>query len=368
MLNIQCKKETLLEPLVSVSGIVERRHTLPILSNILIKKSGDTLSFLATDIEIQISTEIKIDKKGDDGSLTVSSRKMLDIIKSLPENSDVNLIQEEKRVLIKSGRSKFFLQTLPSADFPLMELDQTESEKIKFNQKDLKELILKNQYAMAIQDVRYYLNGLFFILNENEVKIVATDGHRLCFSRKETTTQSNKVEIIIPRKTIIELSRLLNQGSESVELNISKNQVEFIFSSIKLVSKLIEGKFPDYERVIPVTLKNEFKMNRLLLLQAMQRASILTSDKFKGVRLLLEKDTLKIVAANTEQEEAQEEIEINYDGQNLDVGFNVGYLIDVLTNLQSEEILWGFNDSNSSSLIRLPENDDFKYVVMPMRI
>lgn len=368
MFNIQCKRDALLTPLQSVSGIVERRHTLPILSNVLLEKSGMDLTLLATDIEIQITTTQTGYEGGADGALTVSAKKLLDILRSLPESSEISLIQDEKRVQLKAGKSRFNLQTLPAQDFPLMVLNEGETQSIQVTQQQFKQLIAKTQYAMAAQDVRYYLNGLLLMVEGNELRAVSTDGHRLAFASQTLEGEFPRMEMIVPRKTILELNRLLADNTEPLMIDMTANQLKFKFGNVNLVTKLIDGKFPDYQRVIPASLKNELLVNRTQLMQAMQRVAILTNEKFRGVRLLLTDGSLKIVAANAEQEEAQEEIEVNYAGDTLDVGFNVGYLLDVLNNIGTEEVLWSFNDANSSSLITIPGNQQFKYVVMPMRI
>jgi DNA polymerase III subunit beta len=368
MFNIQCKKEALLAPLQSVSGIVERRHTLPILSNVLLEKSGSDLTLLATDIEIQVTTTQGNFSAGSDGALTVSAKKLIDILRSLPEGADINLSQDEKRLQLKAGKSRFNLQTLPAQDFPLMVLNEGETQSIQVTQQQFKQLIAKTQYSMAAQDVRYYLNGLLLMVEGNELRAVATDGHRLAFASQVLNGEFPRMEMIVPRKTILELNRLLADNDEVLNIDMTANQLKFKFGHVNLVTKLIDGKFPDYQRVIPASLKNQLPVNRTQLMQAMQRVAILTNEKFRGVRLLLADSSLKIVAANAEQEEAQEEIEVNYSGDTLDVGFNVGYLLDVLNNMGTEEVLWSFNDANSSSLITIPGNEQFKYVVMPMRI
>lgn len=368
MLNIQCKRDTLLVPLQSVSGIVERRHTLPILSNVLLEKKGEVLTLLATDIEIQITTE-QTGAAGDgDGAVTVSAKKLLDILRSLPDSADISFVQDEKRVQLKAGKSRFNLQTLPAQDFPMMVINEGESQRITVTQAQFKQLISKTQYAMASQDVRYYLNGLLLLVEGNELRAVSTDGHRLAYTAQTLETEHPRLEMIVPRKTILELNRLLSDTDALLSISMTANQLKFEFGAATLVTKLIDGKFPDYQRVIPQTLRNQIAVNRTSLMQAMQRVAILTNEKFRGVRLLLTENSLKIVAANAEQEEAQEEIEVAYSGDTLDVGFNVGYLLDVLNNIQTEEVLWSFNDANSSSLITIPGNDQFKYVVMPMRI
>lgn len=367
MLLIKATKEQLLAPLQSVSGIVERRHTLPILSNVLVERKGSTLTFLATDIEIQIRTGTE-SGEGNDGSVTVGARKLQEILRSLPEGAEVSLLVEEKRLQIKAGRSRFNLQTLPAEDFPRMLVASEEAVRLEIRQRDFKALIAQTQYAMAAQDVRYYLNGMLLMTEGKELRSVSTDGHRLAFAALDLAAEVAKREMILPRKTVLELQRLLADSDEPLTVEAGANQIRFSFGAIELVSKLIDGKFPDYTRVIPSQTKNRMTADRLALLQAMNRAAILTNEKFKGVRLVMEPNRMRIMAANAEQEEAQEEVEVEYGGDPIDIGFNVSYLLDVLGNSGSDTIEWGFNDSNSSALVTVPGNERFRYVVMPMRI
>jgi DNA polymerase-3 subunit beta len=370
MLLIKTQRDSLLAPLQSVSGIVEKRHTLPILSNVLLEKKNDLLTLLATDIEIQITTSTGGASSENDAAVTVGARKLQDILRSLPEGAEVSLNLDEKRLQVRSGKSRFSLQTLPAEDFPRMALADGSLKSLTVSQKQFRQLLGQTQFAMAAQDVRYYLNGLLLLVEGKELHGVATDGHRLAYAKLtlETEASATRQELILPRKTVLELNRLLGDNDDPVLIELAPNQIRFSFGNIKLVSKLIDGKFPDYERVIPATLKNVVALNRATLLQSMIRAAILTNEKFRGVRLVLSEGSLKIMAANAEQEEAQEEIEVDYRGDLIDVGFNVGYLLDVLNNTSSETVEWGFNDANSSALLSIPGNERFKYVVMPMRI
>jgi DNA polymerase-3 subunit beta len=368
MVLIKTQRDTLLAPLQSVSGIVERRHTLPILSNVLLEKKGDRLTLLATDIEIQITTATEGAGGDGDGAVTVGARKLQDILRSLPEGTEVSLLLEDKRLQVRGGKSRFSLQTLPADDFPRMTLTEGDTRQFALSQKAFRQLLGKTQYAMAAQDVRYYLNGLLLQVEGNELRAVATDGHRLAFASVGIETELPRQEMILPRKTVLELNRLLSDSDEPLNITLAANQVRFAFGSVVLVSKLIDGKFPDYERVVPPSLRNHMMVGRQTLMQAMNRAAILTNEKFRGVRVVLGENVLKLIAANAEQEEAQEEIEVQYQGEAIDVGFNVGYLLDVLNNVQTDEIQWSFNDANSSALITVPGNERFKYVVMPMRI
>lgn len=368
MVLIKSQRDTLLAPLQSVSGIVERRHTLPILSNVLLEKKGERLTLLATDIEIQITTVTDGAVGDGDGAVTVGARKLQEILRSLPDTAEISLLLEDKRLQVRAGKSRFSLQTLPADDFPRMTLTEGDTRSFQITQKAFRQLIGKTQYSMAAQDVRYYLNGLLLLVDGKELRAVATDGHRLAYASVGIDTELPRQELILPRKTVLELNRLLVDSDEPLNITLASNQVRFAFGSVVLVSKLIDGKFPDYERVVPASLRNHMTVSRQTLMQAMQRAAILTNEKFRGIRVVLADNSLKLIAANAEQEEAQEEIEVNYTGEPIDVGFNVGYLLDVLNNVHTDEVQWSFNDANSSALITVPGNDRFKYVIMPMRI
>lgn len=368
MLLFKGPRDQFLTPLQSVCGIVEKRHTLPILSNVLIEKNGERLMLLATDIEMQIRTGTA-SADGDDVAVTVAARKLQDILRSLPENAEISLNLDERRLQLKAGKSRFNLQTLPADDFPRMAEATGQTTILRLTQKQFKRMLGLVQYAMAQQDIRYYLNGLLLVAHNGEMKLVATDGHRLAYVSEATATQQHeRIEVVLPRKTILELSRQLADNDELLEISLTSTQARFSFGNIEFISKLIDGKFPDYERVIPQQQNKIIKLDRGLLQHALQRAAILTNEKFRGVRFILSTGSLKIVSTNAENEEAQEEIEIDYAGDGLDVGFNVNYLLDVLNNVATEFIEVRLADGNSSALMMLPENERFKYVVMPMRI
>ena len=367
MNTIKINRKALLEPLDAVSGIIERRHTLPILSNILLERKGTDITIVATDIEIQISARTVCDNSGEDKAITVGARKLLDILRALPEPSELTLALQEKKLQVKTAKSRFNLQTLPAEDFPKLSLAEGASTKMTLPQKVLKQLFLSVQYAMAQQDIRYYLNGLLLVTGGDKITVVATDGHRLALASAAHKIEGAQ-EVILPRKSILELSKLMSDNDDPVEVELSQTQARFSFGSIVLISKLVDGKFPDYTRVIPTTHNKKLLINRIVLLQALQRAAILTNEKFKGVRWVLVDGSLKIICSNNEQEEAQEEIDVTYSGDALDIGFNVNYLQDVLNNLDCGEVECALGDANSSALITVPGNENFKYVVMPMRI
>lgn len=366
---VKTSRDNLLRPLQIVSGIVERRHTLPILANLLIRKTGPTVSFLSTDIEIQITTHADCGVGGENIATTVAARKLLDILRAMPDG-EVALSLNDKRMTVQSGKSRFALQTLAPDEFPTVTEASDFGAQITLPQKTLKHLLAMVHFAMAQQDIRYYLNGMLLVVDGQKVMAVATDGHRLAYCAVETEAAAGgaRQEVIIPRKTILELQRLLDDTDDPVHLQLAANQVKFSFANVELISKLVEGKFPDFQRVIPKGYKNTFLVDRIALQQALQRTAILTSDKFKGVRCMLDTNILKVSSTNADQEEAQEELEIDYQGDALDIGFNVTYLLDVLANLKAEQIRISLGDSNASALITVPDDDDFQYVVMPMRI
>jgi DNA polymerase-3 subunit beta len=367
MLKIKTTNDKLLGPLQQVTGIVERRHTLPILSNVLVTASGHELEFLATDLEVQITSKAAIDGNAE-GAVTVGARKLYDILRSLPEDADVSLESKENRMVVRAGKSRFNLQTLPAADFPRMVEAKDASKTLTLPQKALKDALRLVQFAMAVQDIRYYLNGVLFSVDKDTLRVVATDGHRLSFASRALGTDHGSVEAILPRKTVLELIKLLADTDDPVSLAIGSNQVRFQFGGIEIVSKIVEGKFPDYQKVIPTTHKNHVALDRGLLAQSLNRAAILSNEKIRGVRLVFTKDSLSIICTNNEQEEAEEGLAVDYDGDPLDIGFNISYLLDVLNHVDCPTVSVSMGDSNSSALVQMPGRDDFKYVVMPMRI
>jgi DNA polymerase-3 subunit beta len=369
MLFIKADRDAILKPLQTVAGIVERRHTLPILANVLLRKQGPTVSFLASDVEIQVQTTAELGAGPEEAATTVSAKKLIDILRALPEGVEVSLKLDDKRATLQAGKSRFALQTLGADDFPTVALADSFNASFSLPQKQLKHLFQMVHFAMAQQDIRYYLNGLLLVTDGEFVRVVATDGHRLayCQARIEGAALA-KHEVIIPRKTVLELHRLLNDSDEPVSLDVAANQLRLRFGEVEMVSKLVEGKFPDYQRVISTGYTRQMTCARETLGSALGRASILTSDKFKGVRLSLTPGAVRVQTNNAEQEEAVEEIEVDYTADAIEIGFNVGYLQDVLANLKTEQVSIGFGDANSSALVTVPEDEDFKYVVMPMRI
>jgi len=364
---VKASRDALLKPLQVVSGIVERRQTLPILANILVRKDGERVSFTATDLELQIQTSAPIGAGKDVAATTVAARKLVDILRALPE-ADVALSLASKKLAVASGKSRFNLQTLAAEEFPTVAQAEFTTD-FTLPAATLKYLLSMVHFAMAQQDIRYYLNGMLLVVDGTTVRAVATDGHRLALCEVAKDGEgSAKIEAIIPRKTIMELARLLPDTDEVVRVQMAPTQVKFSFSDIELISKLVEGKFPDYQRVVPAANTKSFVIGREDLMHALQRAAILTTDKFKGVRLVLAPASLKINSTNADQEDAQEELEIDYAGEGLDIGFNVNYLLDVLLNVKGEQLKFSLGDALGSALMTLPDSERFKYVVMPMRI
>lgn len=367
MIITNINRDAFLKAFQVVSGIVERKQPLPILSNVLITIDSDGIIFTSTDLEMQISSRLKLAELSNEFSMTVSAKKMYEILRVLPEKSLFSLENKNEKLIIKSGNSKFSLQTLPSQDFPKISEHFTDPTNIKLKQNLLKKLLSQVQYAMAQQDIRYYLNGLLVVLEENSIKLVATDGHRLAYSSAVFEGNYVQRELIISRKTVIELTKLLVDTDDPIEIQLTEKKLKILNNETELISKIIDGKFPDYQRVIP-NYKDKIQINRLEFYQALLRASVLASEKFRGIRLIIYENTLKIISNNNEQEEAEEYINVDYIGSNLDIGFNVNYLLEGINSLNNEIIDLSFGNTNSSILISIPNENNFKYVVMPMRI
>ena len=368
MIVLKATQDKVLSVLQSVAGIVERRHTLPILANVLIRKTGSALQLTTSDLEIQIRTTAELDGDAGNFTTTVGARKLIDILRTMPGDQTVSLESSQNKLILKGGKSRFTLQTLPAEDFPLVQEAANFGPVFSVPQKTLKSLLGQVSFAMAVHDIRYYLNGILFVAEGKTLSLVATDGHRLAFASATLDVEVPKQEVILPRKTVLELQRLLSDAEGGIEMQFANNQAKFSFDGMEFVTKLVEGKFPDYNRVIPKGHRNSLTLGRTTLLASLQRTAILTSDKFKGVRLNLEPGTLRIASSNAEQEEAVDELDIDYGGDTIEIGFNVTYLIDALGNMDQDMVKVELSDSNSSALITIPENDSFKYVVMPMRI
>ncbi len=366
---LQANRDALLKPLQTVAGIVERRHTMPILANILLRKEGNKIAFVATDLEVQITTHADFGVGDDVDSTTVAARKLLDFVRALPAANDVKLKLQDGKLGIQSGKSRLELQTLNGAEYPTVSVPETWNVSFTIPQKALRKLFGMVHFAMAQQDIRYYLNGTLMVFEPGMVRAVATDGHRLAHAAEEIEGIQSSSEVILPRKTVLEVQRLLDDSDEPVNIDVSSSQIRFRFGDIELISKLVEGKFPDFKRVIPSDYTRHFNVNREALQSSLHIASILMTDKLKGIKLQMENNLLQMKYINADQENAQDEIEIDYSFEPLSVGFNVTYLQDVLSMAKTEEVIWSVKpDVNASALITLPEEKHFKYVVMPMRI
>ncbi len=367
-MKVTIQRTALLKPLQMISGVVERRQTLPILANVLVTVKDNRLSLTATDLEVEVVGHAQLDDVSQPGTITVAARKLLDICRALPDDAVVQLILENDHAVLRSGRSRFMLTTLPADNFPSME-DSSFTTEFNMSQDKLKKLIGKIYFAMGQQDVRHYLNGALFDINQGVMKCVATDGHRLAFSSIDSIEAKDaKAKVILPRKSVLELMRLLDSDNEeTVTVAISESHFRVKSSEFIFTSKLINAQYPDYDKLIPRSIENTAVASREALKQALTRTSILSNEKFRGIRLQLDRDSLRIVANNPEQEEAEEMMQLDYQGNGIEIGFNVAYLLDVVSAIASENIRWSFSDPNGGVLIEALEKDDSLYVVMPMR-
>ncbi len=361
-------RDALSKPLNLVAGVVERRQTLPILANVLLVLDGDRLSLTGTDLEVELVGRVQLPAAGESGELTVPARKLVDICKSLPEGSDIHFSAQDGKVTVKSGRSRFTLSTLPAREFPNVE-DSMGTHQFTVKQGQLKRLIDRTGFAMAQQDVRYYLNGMLWELKSKQLRVVATDGHRLALcTLPEKVGVDGDTQVILPRKGVLEMARLLLEDDKEIAIVIGSNHIRATTDEFTFTSKLVDGKFPDYQRVLPRSPDKIVLGSRMELRQAFTRTAILSNEKYRGVRLKLTENSLDIVANNPEQEEAEEAVPVNYQGDSLEIGFNVSYLLDVLGVLSGEEVKLSLSDPNSSALLEESEEGDSLYVVMPMRL
>ena len=361
-------REALLKPLQTVCGVVERRQTLPVLSNVLMVLKDSELSLTGTDLEVELVARVIVDEAIKPGDITVPARKFLDICKSLADQASVELILADGRLTLKSGRSRFTLATLAAEEFPNVE-EEPDTFSLSLPQSKLKELLENTSFAMAQQDVRYYLNGMLFEVSSDYLRVVATDGHRLAMETVPIEKCVDEVQqLILPRKGIMELARLLSDDEGDIDLTFGQNHIRARVPAITFTSKLVDGRFPDYNRVLPKGGNKVVIGNCKELRDAFARASILSNEKYRGVRVLLSSGELKILANNPEQEEAEEVVSVDYEGESLEIGFNVSYLIDVLSTLKSERVRFTLSDPNSSALLEAEEGSEALYVVMPMRL
>ena len=366
-MELKIERELLLKPLQQVIGVVERRQTLPILGNVLLKTSDNELSITATDLEIEMVSHIEI-QNNHFGETTLPARKFIDICKALPNDATITLKVDGERATIRSGKSRFVLSTLPATEFPNIDAFEASIE-FQITQKQLKTLIDKTHFAMAQQDVRYYLNGLLFEFSEELIRVVATDGHRLALCDQTIATGVNELQqVIIPRKAVMELSRLLENSDEPVTVQLGSNHIRLTTGELSFITKLIDGRFPDYQRVVPQGGDKIVIADRNLIHQALSRASILSNEKYRSVRFTLASGSLQVMANNPEQEEAEEEIGVDYDGPSLEIGFNASYVLEALNVIDNEQVQLELTDQNSCCLIRSPASEEARYVVMPMRL
>lgn len=366
-MKMSISRDQLLKPLQQVSGVVEKRQTLPVLANVLMVVENGRVSMTGTDLEVELIARTDLAVDFQDGEITVPARKLLDICKSLPANAEVELKMDGQKLVIKSGKSRFSLATLPSNEFPNLE-EGIGSYTFSIQQKALKRLIDKTAFAMAQQDVRYYLNGMLFEVTQGRLRTVATDGHRLAMCDETANATGDRMQVIVPRKGVLELSRLLGDDDGEVALTLGTNHIRATIGNVTFTSKLIDGRFPDYERVLPKGGDKVVIANRDELKQSLQRAAILSNEKYRGIRLQLSSELLKIQANNPDQEEAEEEVSVEYTGSALEIGFNVSYLLDILNALTGANAKLILGDSNSSALVQEVESLDAAYVVMPMRL
>lgn len=366
-MKFNINRELLLPALQTVNTVVERRHTLPILSNLLISLNKNTIDIAGTDMEVEVITTLTA-KTGEECQFTIPGRKLLDICRALPESAELDFSVNKDHITLKTGRSRFTLATLPAKDFPITDISEPIVE-FEIEQGVFKSLIEDTMFAMAQQDVRYYLNGLLLEASNQRLRAVATDGHRLAM--KEISHKlpiDEQIQVIVPRKGVIELARLLEDSDEKARFQITRNHVRINLNGIQFTSKLIDGKFPDYERVLPKETSTPLISDKNALKQSLTRASILSNEKYKGVRIVLKKNSLQALAHNPEQEEAEEELEVDYQGQDMEIGFNVTYLLDAINAIKSARVIMATKDPDSSCLILPEEETGCKYVVMPMRL
>jgi DNA polymerase-3 subunit beta len=366
-MRFSLQREVFLKPLAQVVNVVERRQTLPVLANLLVQVKSGQLSLTGTDLEVEMVSRIGVDD-AQDGETTIPARKLFEIVRALPDGSKVTVSQAAEKITVQAGRSRFTLSSLPANDFP--SIDEVEAtERVRVPEAALKELIERTAFAMAQQDVRYYLNGLLFDLRESSLRCVATDGHRLALCEAPLESgASTKRQIIVPRKGVTELQRLLEGGERELELEMGRSHLRVKRDDVTFTSKLIDGRFPDYEAVIPIGADKEVRIDREVLRASLQRAAILSNEKYRGVRIEVSPGQLKISAHNPEQEEAQEEVEADTRVSDLAVGFNVNYLLDALSALREENVVVALRDANSSALVREASNERCRHVVMPLRL
>ncbi|MCG9598716.1 DNA polymerase III subunit beta [Vibrio sp. Isolate25] len=366
-MKFSIERNHLLKPLQQVSGALGGRPTLPILGNLLLKVEDNMLSMTATDLEVELISRVALEGDFEAGSVTVPSRKFLDICRGLPDDSVITFVLEGDRVQVRSGRSRFSLSTLPANDFPNIEDWQSEVE-VSLTQGELRGLIEKTQFSMANQDVRYYLNGMLFEIDGTTLRSVATDGHRMAVSQAQLGSEFAQQQIIVPRKGVLELVKLLDAPEQPVTLQIGSSNVRAEVNNFVFTSKLVDGRFPDYRRVMPQSTTKTLEAECDELRQAFSRAAILSNEKFRGVRVNLADTEMRITANNPEQEEAEEMLDVSFEGEPIEIGFNVSYVLDVLNTLRCNKVRISMSDANASAMIENVDDDSAMYVVMPIRL
>ena len=366
-MKITTSRDDLLKPLLQIGGVVERRQTLPILANVLISAKPDRLELTATDLEVELRTHAPVQADGE-AEFTLPARKLIDICKALPEGADIDLSVDGDKATLRSGRGRYTLGTLPAQDYPSID-PAAASETLELPERVLKQLIDKTHFAMAQQDVRYYLNGMLLEVRPGRIRTVATDGHRLALCDNDYPADSTvNIQVILPRKAVLELGRLLSDSDDMVKLELSSSHVRLTLAKASFTSKLIDGRFPDYERVMPSGEPQIVTADKDALRQSLARTAILSNEKYRGIRFRLSQGLLHLQAHNPEQDEAEEEVEVQYAGDEMTIGFNVGYLLDVLGVIDSDDVNIAVTDANSSSLITSANGSNCRFVIMPMRL
>ncbi len=366
-MKVILQRETIVNPLQNIIGAVEKRQTLPVLGNVLLSAKNNELSMTATDTEIELQSRIVADTQRE-GDITVPARKLLDICKALPDEARIKIETKDNKLRINSGRSQFVLSTLPASEFPLS-ADPGDGIEIEIAGSLLREAIRRTSFSMANQDVRFYLNGLLLEVSNTAIRCVATDGHRLAYSNHPIeSTLEEPLRVIIPRKSVLELGRLISSEDDEISLLFTPHHLKVLLSDVTLSTKLIDGRFPDYNRVIPIDCDQELVLDKESLTQALYRASILSNEKYRGIRLKFGNDVLSISTNNPDQEEANDELEISFNANPIEIGFNVSYLLEALNRIETENVRMLLKDGNSSCLILPIDTEDAKYVVMPMRL
>ena len=369
---VKAKRDDLLGPLSAVSGIIERRHTLPILSNVLMERAGDGLSFLATDIEMQIVSKGVNAGDGESKSITVGARKLVDILRALPADAEVSLQLQDKRMVVKAGRSRFTLATLPRDDFPvIVEGDLPTSFEVPAA--TLAQLIDRTRFAISTEETRYYLNGIFIHVSEDELKAAATDGHRLArFTLPRPAGAEGMPDVIVPRKCVAELRKLLEEALDAAVLvDLSASKVRFTLggaNGVVLTSKLIDGTFPDYTRVIPTGNDKLLKINPKSFFEGVDRVATIATEKTRAVKMALEQDRVVLSVTSPDNGTAAEEVPASYAGTGFEIGFNANYLKDILGQIESDTVELHLADAGAPTLIRQDDKSQALYVLMPMRV